>query len=75
MKEEVSTHQETLSPAGLWGSFGISEGNITGREKKTNKQKAHRLRASTPSREVAQTLTSASSKRGLNREVRVACLG
>ena len=30
---EVSKHQETLSPVGLWGSFGILEGNITGRKK------------------------------------------
>ena len=28
---EVSKRQETLSPEGLWGSFVISEGNITGR--------------------------------------------
>ena len=25
---EVSTQQETLPQVGLWGSFGISEGNI-----------------------------------------------
>ena len=31
---EVSKHQETLSLASLWGSFGISEGNITWRKKK-----------------------------------------
>ena len=31
---EVSKHQETHSPAGLWKSFGISEGNITGRKNK-----------------------------------------
>ena len=28
-------HQKTHSAAGLWGSFGISEGNITGRKKHT----------------------------------------
>ena len=31
---EVSKHQETHSPAGLWKSFGISEGNITGKKNK-----------------------------------------
>ena len=32
LKREVSKHQETLSPVGLWGS-GISEFNITRRKK------------------------------------------
>ena len=31
---EVSKHQETLTLVGLWGSFGISEGNITRRKNK-----------------------------------------
>ena len=30
---EVSKHQETLSLGGSVGSFGISEGNVTGRKK------------------------------------------
>ena len=50
------------------GSFRISEGNITGRTKK-KKKKTYR------SREIPQMLTSASSERGLNREVWAACLG
>ena len=33
-KEEKFLHNRKLSQACLWGSFGISEGNITGREKK-----------------------------------------
>ena len=38
---EVSKHQETPT-GGSVGSFGISEGDITGRKRKT---KPHRLRA------------------------------
>ena len=55
------------------GSFGISEGNITGR-KQTNKQKQTqntRLTV-TVSEEVAQRLTSATSEQGLDREARPA---
>ena len=37
-KEEKFLHNRKLSQACLWGSFGISEGNITGREKKQNPQ-------------------------------------
>ena len=55
------------------GSFGISEGNITGREKK-NKNPQITCLTTTPSREVAQTLTSATSKRGLNREAQASLL-
>ena len=33
LKREVSKHQETLT-GGYVGSFGISEGNITGRKNK-----------------------------------------
>ena len=64
---QVSKHQEALSLAGLWGSFGISQGNITIRKKKKNAQNT-RL-TSTTSGEVAQRLASATSKRGLDREV------
>ena len=32
-EREVSKHQETFSLAGLWGSFGVSEGNIIERKK------------------------------------------
>ena len=59
------------------GSFGISEGNITGKKKKEKKKKQQqqtkRLTA-TPSREVAQTLVSTSCEQGLNRETRAALL-
>ena len=53
------------------GSFGISEGNIIRRGKKN--PQIMRLTA-TPSGEVAQTLPSAGSEWGLNREGRVALL-
>ena len=56
------------------GSFGISEGNITGREKKKKKPEMRHL-AATPSREVAQRPASASSEQGLNREAPAACIG
>ena len=52
------------------GSFGISEGNITGRKNKLKNQQITCLMA-TPSREVAQTLSSTTSKlstRGLDGE-------
>ena len=55
------------------GNFGISEGNITRRRKKTktkNPQNAHRT--ATASGEVAQMLMSATSRQGLDREVKVA---
>ena len=54
------------------GSFGISEGNKTGK-KKRSPQYMHLT--ATPSGEVAQMFASATSKWGLNREARVACLG
>ena len=54
------------------GSFGISEGNITGRRKKKNQQTKHLT--ATPSREVAQTLVSTSGEQGLNREAQAALL-
>ena len=57
------------------GSFGISEGNITGR-KRAKKQKTPQITCltATPSGEIAQKLVSATSKRGLNREVQAALL-
>ena len=69
---EVSKHQETLSPVGLWGSFGILEGNITGR-KKIIEPTDYAL-AMTPSGEVARSLASTSSELGLNREMWAACI-
>ena len=58
---------------GSVGSFEISEGNITRRGEKKIPQNT-RL-TTTPNREVAQMLMSATSEWGLNREVQVACLG
>ena len=54
------------------GNFGISEGNITERKKK---KKTEYVPNPTPRGKVAQTLASATSKRVLNREAWVACLG
>ena len=57
-------------------SFGISEGNITGRGRKKKKKKTPQNMSltATPSGEVAQMLTSASSEQGLNRVLPVALL-
>ena len=57
------------------GSFGISEGNITGRGKKKKNNPQNTCLTTAPSGEIAQTLASAISEYGLNREARVACLG
>ena len=56
----------TFSQAALWGSFGISEGNITKKEKKKKTQNTHLT--ATASGEVAQMLVSITSKRGLGKE-------
>ena len=53
-------------------SFGISEGNITGR-KKENPQ--NMCLTATPSGDVAQILAIATNEWGLDREARVACIG
>ena len=58
---------------GSEGSFGISEGNLTGRKNKWNPQITC-LKA-TPSRKVPQTLASATSEWGRNGEERAHCLG
>ena len=71
MKEEKFPSTRKRSYGGSVGSFGISEGNITGR-KKRNPQ-IMRL-TTTPSREVASMLASTSSKQGLKREVQAALL-
>ena len=55
------------------GSFGISEGNITGR-KKIIEPTDYGL-ATTPSGEVARLLASTSSEQGLTREAQAAFLG
>ena len=71
MKEEsFQTVGKPLTGRSL-GSFGISEGKITGRGKK-NPQNT--CLTTTPSGEVAQTLASINNEWGLNREVLDACL-
>ena len=51
------------------GSFGISEGNITGRKKKERKKETPQIACltTTSSRELVQTLTIATSKRGASK--------
>ena len=56
------------------GSFGISEGTITWRKKKNKTKPQIMCLTAIPRGEVAQMLASATSKRGLNREVRAALL-
>ena len=56
---------------GSVGSFGISEGNISGRKNKTQ----NACLTTTQSREVTQTITSTTSKQGLDRNLQAACLG
>ena len=57
-----------VEDAGLWGSFRISEGNITGRGKK-KKNPQNRCLTTISSGETAQMLTYATSEQGLDREV------
>ena len=59
-----------LLTGGPVGSFAILEGNITRRKKKKNTQTTHLT--TTASGEVAQMLMSATSRQGLDREVKVA---
>ena len=65
MKEKFPNSRNPLT-GGSEGSFGISEGNITGRKKKSPQ---NMLLTTTASGEVAQTLTPATSERRLDREV------
>ena len=67
---EVYKHQETLSPAGLWGFL---ESQREGNNKQTNNPQIMRLTI-TPSGEVVQKLTFASSEWGLKREGGVDCI-
>ena len=68
---EVSKQQEILSSAGLWGVLESQrQHNQEGKKKKKNPQNT--LLNATPSGEVAQMLTSATSEQG---ERWVACLG
>ena len=72
MKEEKVTVGNPLT-GGSVGSFGISEGNITGREKQNKTQNA--CLTSTFSAEVAQMFALTTNKQRLDREVQNACLG
>ena len=64
-----------LLTSGSVESFGISEGNIIGRGKNTHTHTQNTCLTTTPSGEVAQMLTPATSEQGLNRKAWVACLG
>ena len=66
MKEEKFPHSRKPLTGGSVGSFGISEGNITGREKKKIPQSMRPT--TTASRQVAQALVSATSEQWLDRE-------
>ena len=55
------------------GRFRISEGNI--RRKKTTITTQNTCLTTTPGGKVAQTLASAASEQGLDREAWAACLG
>ena len=55
-------------------SFEISEGNTTGRGKKKARNPQNMRLTTTPSGEVAQTLSSTTSERGLDREAQAALL-
>ena len=65
MKEKFPKSRRP-SHSWVFGEFGISEGNITGREKK--KQKPEYTLTTTASGQVAQTLASAISEWRLDRE-------
>ena len=54
------------------GSFGVSEGNITRREKKENPQNTHLTSNTSREGEVAQMLTSNISELGVGRQARAA---
>ena len=73
MKEEKFPNSWKPSHQWVGGEFRMSEGNITGRKKKTKTQ--NRRLTATPSREAAQTLAAATLEQRLDREVWVACLG
>ena len=75
MKEEKFPNSRKPSHGGSVGSFGISEGNITGSNNNKKKPPQYMCLTTTPRGEVAQTLPSATSKQGLDREAWAACLG
>ena len=66
MKEEKFPNSRNPLTSGSVRSFGISEGNITGREN-THTHNGHL--STTASGEVAQTLAFTTSQQGLNRDV------
>ena len=70
VKEQKFPNTRKPSRQQVCGSFGISEGNITGREKRKNPQNM-RLTA-TASREVTQRLMSTTSEQRLDREAQAA---
>ena len=72
VKEEKFPNTRKLSHQWVCGEFWVSEGNITRRGKKHPQITCP---TTTPSGEVAQTLTYTTSERGLDRESQVACLG
>ena len=72
VKEKFPNTRKSFHQGGSVGSFGISEGNITGRGRKQNPQIT--CLTATPSGEVAQMLVSTTSKPGLNREAWAALL-
>ena len=72
MKEEKFPNTKKPSHWQICGEFWTLRGQHN-QEGKKNPQNT--CLTSTPSREVAQMLTSASSEQGLNREARAACLG
>ena len=77
LKEEKFPNTRKPSHWQLCGEFWNLRGQHNREEKQTNKQTNNPqiiCLTTTPSREVAQTLTSASSEQGLNREARAALL-
>ena len=70
VKEKFPNSRKPLTGRSV-RSFGISEGNITRRKKNPQNMRL----TPTPSRDVAQMLTSTTSEQGLNRKTQVACLG
>ena len=75
VKEEKFPNTRKLSHQWVCGEFWVSEGNITRRKKKQQQTPQNMGLTTTPSGEVAQTLTYTTSERGLDRESQVACLG
>ena len=71
MKEEKFANTRKPSHQRVCGEFWNLRGQHNWEEKKKEKQNTHIT--ATP-REVAQTITSTSSKWGLNREVQIAML-